>query len=177
MTNIQLFNQFLQLFDYVTISLNNEFQILQNDSFKTEIYEKNNESYQRGEMKFNQIIENINYLDSIIQEEQRFLNFFSKCKTYRKLYNDQRNKLIDELSNIKKETVTTEEWNQWKEIWDKKRDETDEEKMKRETQELFENILILKQEIENELFKMKDLNDNISIISSNMETIHETNTW
>ena len=100
-----------------------------NNNFEDEIFEKgstedNEKAYKRGESKFNQLLENIDNLDLIIQQEQQFLDFFSHCKRNRKLLTDQRNNLVDDLSNIKKEMMSVKEWEEWKKLWDKKRDET-----------------------------------------------------
>ena len=109
MTQLQNLTQFSNLFTQTKKSLDDY-----NNNFEDEIFvkrstEDNEKAYKRGESKFNQLLENIDNLDLIIQQEQQFLDFFSHCKRNRKLLTDQRNNLVDDLSNIKKEMMSVKE--------------------------------------------------------------------
>ena len=79
--------------------------------------------------------------------------------------------------------VSEKEWKEWKKIWDEKRDETNEEKLRRKTKEMFdeitnkeENIEKIKQEIENEKNELMNVkNDLEKIIEKAIKEKYELN--
>ena len=140
MTSLEILTQFSQLFVETKQALDYFNSIIENEIFKPQSNEDNQTNCHNGEKVFNKLVGNIGFLDRIIQKENEINEFFEKCKLNRKILNNQKNDLITTLSNLKKKSVDKEEWREWKLEWNKKREETSDEKNRRETEEMLEEI-------------------------------------
>ena len=136
MTQIQILTDFVKLLEDTKQSLekfNNNFQ---NEIFEKHPAESNEEAYERGEQMFQTLIGNMNNLKEIVDKQSEINKLFKKCKNNQQILKKQKNKLINKLSKIKKESVEKDEWKRWKNEWDEKREETKDERNRRECKEM-----------------------------------------
>ena len=164
MSQIQNLLQFTEILQNIKLSLdyyNNNFE---NEYFQPRKRESSEESFQRGEILFNQCDENLKNITKIIEQEEQINNFFTICKHNKQKLIEQKNDLINQLLRIKKndENISKEEYLNYKNEWNNKREETIDERNRRECQELLEEmknekmiIEEMKKELENIIEKAK----------------------
>ena len=98
------------------------------------------QSYQRGERIFDQCENDIRNLNEILGHENNIIEFFETCKQNKLKLLDQKNDIINKLLRIKKQTLSKEEYVNLKEFWNEKREETKDEKNRRECEEMLEEM-------------------------------------
>ena len=147
MTQLQILTPFKELLINVTNSLDNYNDNLRNELFEKEINEDNEQAYKRGETIFDQCEENLRNLNEIIQQERNIIEFFEKCKENKTKLIDQKNDLINKMLRLMKNNVDKEEYLDLREFWNKRREETKDERNRRETEEMLEEIKEEKKEL------------------------------
>ena len=150
MAQLQILTQFKQLFDDVKESLNNYNENLRNELFEIEPNESNDQAYQRGEVIFDRCEDDLRNLNEIIEQQEEINKFFEKCKQNKIQLIDRKNEIINKLLRIKKndKNVSKEEYLNLREFWNKKREETKDEKNRRECEEMLEEIKEEKKTVE-----------------------------
>ena len=127
MTELHKLHQFSQLFDEVKLLLKKYSTNLKNELFEKEPNEENEVAYARGEMIFDDSDDDLKNITELLEKEDDIIDFFVKCRENKQKLLQQRNSLITKLVRMKKNSFQTkEEWLNFKEEWNKKREETPE---------------------------------------------------
>ena len=140
MAKLQILTQFKQLFENVKLALNNYNDNLRNELFEIEPNENDEKAYQRGETIFDRCEDDLKNLTEIIQQQEEIDEFFEHCKQNKAKLLEHKNELINKLLRIKKNNVSKEEYLNIREFWNKKRDETIDQRNRRECEEMLEEI-------------------------------------
>ena len=161
MADIFLIEEFLQPIENLTQAVLNYNQNLKNNTFDVNEQETLEKNFKKGETIFDEMASNIKYLDEILLLEQSLKNFFEVCKSNRDKFRDVNNENISKLLFLKKRIRDTQISNDpnSKEIYmqqyqecrnelNKQRNETSDEKNRRECEEMLEDIKFEKQQIE-----------------------------
>ena len=166
MAELKQLKQFTELFENVKRSIDYYSENLKNDIFTEDKTETKDDAYKRGETLFDQFDENLINLNVVIQKENEISDFFNKCKENKTKIIEQKNILINKLLNIKKNTpnITKQDYLNCKEDWNKRREETIDEKNRRECEEMLiemkeekKQLEEIKLEIENEKKKLAEM--------------------
>ena len=151
MAELNILKQFTELFENVKQSLYNYNNNLRNEFFYVDENEDNKKAYKRGETLFDQFDENLINLNILISKEKEINEFFIKCKENKQRIINEKNEIINKLLRIKKndKNVTKEEYLTIRNEWNKKREETKDERNRRECEEMLEEIKEQKNELNN----------------------------
>ena len=146
------------IFDVIkqTVSLYNS--NLHNNLFIKEENETYQNAYKRGETCYEQNEANMNHLNLVLQMEAPIIEFFQLCKENKQILIDHNNQLINQLLLYNKQYASSEQHFHCRNEWNKKRIETPEQRSRRESQELLEEITFQKTsmiEIQNQIVKEK----------------------
>ena len=148
MAKLEILIQFKTLFDDVKQSLDNYNDNLKNELFEEEPNESHEKAYQRGESIFDKCEDDLKNLNEIIEQENNLILFFEKCKENKNKLIEQKNEIINKLLRIKKNSVNKEEYLSIREFWNNKREETKDERNRRECEEMLEELKEEKKYIE-----------------------------
>ena len=191
MTKLENLNQYNQLFNEINTSLTNYNKNLRNELFEIEDNETHEEICRKGETIFDCCEDDLINLGIILEKENEILQFFEKCKENKTKLIQQKNNIITKLVRIQKTNpkVTKEEWLNYREEWNKKREESCDERNRRECEEMLEemkeekivveemtkNMMKIKEECEEIIRKgsmveiKKELNDKVDLINNNLK--------
>ena len=135
MAELKILKQFTDLFEEVKRSLDHYNDNLKNEEFQQQENEANEKAYKRGETIFDQFDENLNNINLIIEKENEINQFFDKCKENKTKIIEMKNELINKLLRIQKNNpnVRKQQYLNCREEWNKRRDETKDERNIRET--------------------------------------------
>ena len=109
---------------------------LKNELFEKEPNETDEETYKRGETLFDKLLDDSVNLNNIISKEDDVLKFFEICKMNQEKFIQQKNELITKLLRIKKKSLSKEDYLNIRDIWNKLREETLDERNRRECEEM-----------------------------------------
>ena len=140
MAELQILTQFKNLFDDVQECLLNYNQNLKNELFEIEPNEDHNKAYKRGETIYDRCEDDIKNISEILEKKNQVLEFFETCQQNKTKLIKQKNLIIDKLLRIKKNNSSKEEYLDYREDWNKKREETPDEKNRRECEEMLDEI-------------------------------------
>ena len=142
MTQLQILTQFSQLFIDTKQSLDNYNNNVRNEQFEKDPDDTFEQAYNKGEAIFDRRQEDIRNITELIDQEEEIIKFFAKCKENKQIMIHQNNKLIDKLIELKKNipNVSREEIKDCKDFWNERRNETEVERMNRETKEMLEEV-------------------------------------
>ena len=148
MTQLEILTQYKQLLIDIQDSLLIYNNNLRNELFEIEPNEDQNNAYKRGKRIFNQYDDSLKNLTDILEKEKEIIEFFTKCKENKQKLIQQNNSIIDKLLILKKNSLSKQEYKNYREEWNKKRIETPDEKTRRECQEMIEELTEKQREIE-----------------------------
>ena len=140
MAQLEILTQFKQLFENVKQSLNNYNDNLRNELFEKEPNESNDQAYQRGETIFDKCEDDLKNLNEILEQENNIIQFFEKCKQNKNKLLEQKNEIINKLLRLKKKNSSKEEYLNLREEWNKRREETKDERNRRECEEMMDEM-------------------------------------
>ena len=177
MTKLQTLQPFQNLFEQIKHSLFEYNSNLQNDLFEIDSEEQKESLYRKGETIFDQVDDNLNNLRQILQKEYEMFEFFNKCKENEEKLIEYKNEIINKLLRIRKNNSTKEEYLNYREEWNKRREESPDVKNRRECEEMLEDmkeeqkkieemkqeVLEMKQQLENERELFNKEMDNLRI--------------
>ena len=132
MNQFQNITQFKQLLETLSQLLHNYQTNFNCEIFEQQKGETNEEAYKRGEEYFNKYEQIILILIQLIEKKDELNLFIEKCQENKMKLIEQKNELINKLLRIKKNNSTKEEYLNLREFWNKKREETIDERNRRE---------------------------------------------
>ena len=172
--NSKQIDSFKETFEYY--QKNNFFKHFQKQNNET-----NQEAFERAEYLYKQMKENEKHLNVVISFHDNFLEFFEECMKTKERIENEKNKMIDNLIQLKKSISNEDEWKEYKKELDLERDETEDEKERREREEMKENeneikMNEIKSEKENLNEKNEEMKEEINkMIEREIENLNEEN--
>ena len=166
MAELQILTQFSELFEEVKRSLENYNDNLKNDQFIVDEKEESDKAFKRGETLFDQFDENLNNINILLSKREEINQFFEKCQQNKQNIINEKNEIINKMIRIQKnnKNISKEKYLEIRNELNKKREETLEEKNRRECEEMLEEINEQKKYVEemtqnmikekNELYEM-----------------------
>ena len=154
MSNLEALSHYIHSFNEIKQLLDVYHHNFQNEIFIKQSFEDNRKEYQRGELFYNQLVESINSLNSILDKEHEIIEFFIKCKENKKKSLEQKNSLITLLLELKKDFSTEEECITKPEESENERNKKECEELLKEITEKEESMKKIKEDIEKEKKEM-----------------------
>lgn len=148
MTNLHNIQIYSKEFENIQLLLKYYSEQLYNDFFFPLQNETDENAFKRGEGIYDKFDTNLNNIELILQKEEVIKDFFIKCKENKHFLIKHKNELITQLLRIKKKYVSKEEFQNIKQEWNRQRNETSDEKNRRETEKMLEEITEQKNHIE-----------------------------
>ena len=175
MAQLHFLEHYQNLFDDVKESLAYYISNLKNEMFEIEEGEDNEINYRRIENLFDQYEHNIKNIDEILQQEKEMKSFFKKCKQNKIKMKEEMNHLINIILRLKKNdpNVSQLQYLNYRSFWNKKRNETPEERNRRECEEILEEIKEEKKNVEDMTQKMIDEKKELNEKENFLFNLHE----
>ena len=140
MTDLIRMNRYEQEITTLQELLNHYHSHLQNTTFSLRENETEEKAFKRLEGIIDQIESDMNNLQLLIDKEEMIMNLFTQSKENKNKLNTYKNQLITQLLQMKKNSLSHEEYLVCRNEWDAKRNETEEEKKRRKIDEMLEDI-------------------------------------
>ena len=179
MTQFHEFTEYSKLFQTINQSIHHLNNSHSNEIFQQQKYENDEQAYQRAQQYFNQYEQNLNNLNGLLSMKNSIVEFFDKCEYNKQKFIKEKNELISKIIQLIKNNskISEDKFEEHKNFWNKKRNETKDEKNRRESEEMLNEIKKEKeivQQMKNQIQKEKDeMKEMIEIISLERKHIEE----
>ena len=113
---------------------------LKNTLFDQDDDEDDRKAYKRGETIYDKLHESLVNIKDILTKKNEIIEFLNRCEQNQRIFEIQENELINKLMRIKKRFASKEEYYNARDEWNARRNETPDERNRRECEEMLIEI-------------------------------------
>ena len=147
MGELQNIGNYSEIFKYLQEQVIYFEENLKNTIFDQDDGEDDRTAYRRGESVYDKLHESLVSIKDILTKKNEIIEFLNRCEKNQRVFEIQENELINKLMRIKKRYSTKEEYYNARDEWNARRNETADEKNRRECEEMLVEIKEEKREI------------------------------
>ena len=140
MGELQNIGNYTETFEYLQEQVEYFENNLKNTIFDQDDREDDRTAYRRGESVYDKLHESLVNIKDILTKKNEILEFLNRCEKNQRIFEIQENELINKLMRIKKRYASKEEYYNARAEWNARRNETPDEKNRRECEEMLVEI-------------------------------------